>query len=161
MSYFKCLQECHISRDIPWKVSRGWRIQWGWGFLWHKSTDWLWNANLANNSMTPFINNILQTSITKHPEIIQPNSIVVCQNTNWNIKISINPPFFVVSSYLREKIRCGAKTVFVRLTARSWRYYCSISCQPRNKVIKHCFTRHKDALFFINLVCPSKKHTKD
>ena len=53
-------------------------------------------------------------------------------------------------SYLAEKIRCAGKTVFVRLTARSSRYYCSISCQPRNKVIKHCFTRHKDALFFIN-----------
>ena len=59
--------------------------------------------------------------------------------------------FFSFSFYHPEKIRCAGKTLFMRLTARSCRYYCSISCQPRNKVIKHCFTRHKDALFFINL----------
>ena len=144
-----CLQKCqNISRDIPWKVSRGWRIQWGRGFLWHKSADWLWNANLPNNSMTPFINKIFQTSITKYSELIQPNSIIVCQNTNWNIKISINLPLLLFVLICKKKCDVRAKTVFVRLTARSCRYYCSISCQPRNKVIKHCFTRHKDALFF-------------
>ena len=58
-------KKCHISRDIPHKVSWCRRIQWSRLFLWHKSGDWLWNANLADNSMAPFINGIFQTSITK------------------------------------------------------------------------------------------------
>ena len=140
-----------VSRNIifPGKVWGGRRTQWSRVFLWHKSADWLWNANLVDNSITPFINNFYHKTPWNHSTNILCCIVIY---PNWNTKISITLLSLLFVCYLQEKIRCAGKTVFVRLTARSSRYYCSISCQPRNKVIKHCFTRHKDALFFFNWV---------